>query len=875
MSLTTWKAASTYAKSAMVKPTVNPTTTPVAIANGGFEAGDAAWTKGAGWAILNIGVSAYSGNWIARYTGAGAETIATAVYPVSPGQVITGKVKARVFHATDGCTASLKWRTAGGVLISTSAGLESAVETGTWAQLTVTGSAPPTAATVEFAVVATRSVGTSVDIDDASWTYTAPQVASRFAYRAVQDSPGVSGAAEPVWPAAVGSRVTDGTVIWETVQLAYIVWEARPVIETGLTEPVWPTTVGSFVSDGTANWECVSRRVEDEKCPQSKVVAIMSSKVFAADRDIVRFSATANPLDWSSQDDAGYLPTGLQQSNANDMAVLQPYRGNLSAWNASVFQMWQADPDPSSMALLDQMDGVGSVHPLAAQGVANDLYYLSNQGVRSVGIANAAENMQAGDVGMPIDPLIQEAMLAAGDNKWISTYYPSAGQYWLTAGDNGPVPGGGLYLYCAPPDGYANEVYSYTYTATGGTAPYTYAVASGALPAGWTLDAATGVLSGTAAMAGTYTFAVTVTDALGSIAGCGGWSGGGSPPSDTVDVLVTYLLVTGSSPTAPDPMWSAAEAGATPTFVGIPLASGADIPEGTPAYLNGVWVVGGSYDARISTDNRATWQVLPNSRGQGQIAPAAGGWLLSAEGGGYARVGVASPITNGFAAYSFGTTLETPSSDTTICRYVGGNYWMDRGAQGQLIKTPTLGAAMLPLVYVRGNSYPRFDAFYDIEVDPAIPNVIYAAGYVQVSFVSERIQVRRSNDGGATWPDVLVDTATNAGDAPLQLQFGNGILIAHARGDAYVWTSADGFAASHATGIVGNRTSEPPTYAFRGIGRHIAYANGMFYCISGANLTTPSLGNQCVTTADGITFSSPASLNIASAYGIAAGDPKL
>jgi hypothetical protein len=181
--------------------------------------------------------------------------------------------------------------------------------------------------------------------------------------------------------------------------------------------------------------------ITDPNCPNTPVVAIMASKVFAADKDIVRFSATANALDWSSQQDAGYLPTGLQQSNSNDMAVLAPYRGNLTAFNASAFQNWQVDPDPAAMALLDQMEGIGSIWRLAAQPVGNELFYLSQLGVRSVSIAAGSDNLQNGDIGMPVDSLIQSALasLAAGTVPR-AMYYPGAGQYWLAfPGDTSTV----------------------------------------------------------------------------------------------------------------------------------------------------------------------------------------------------------------------------------------------------------------------------------------------------------------------------------------------------------------------------------------------------------------------------------------------------
>ena len=50
-----------------------------------------------------------------------------------------------------------------------------------------------------------------------------------------------------------------------------------------------------------------------------------------------------------------------------------------------------------------------------------------------------------------------------------------------------------------------------TFTASGGTAPYTYA-SSGTLPTGMTLNASTGVLGGTPTAAGSFTFNITATD---------------------------------------------------------------------------------------------------------------------------------------------------------------------------------------------------------------------------------------------------------------------------------------------------------------------------------------------------------------------------
>ena len=65
----------------------------------------------------------------------------------------------------------------------------------------------------------------------------------------------------------------------------------------------------------------------------------------------------------------------------------------------------------------------------------------------------------------------------------------------------------------ALPDGTTGKAYSQTLAATGGKAPYTWSVTTGTLPAGLTLNASSGVISGTPTTAGISSFTVQVKDA--------------------------------------------------------------------------------------------------------------------------------------------------------------------------------------------------------------------------------------------------------------------------------------------------------------------------------------------------------------------------
>ncbi|HTB11342.1 MAG TPA: putative Ig domain-containing protein [Bryobacteraceae bacterium] len=60
--------------------------------------------------------------------------------------------------------------------------------------------------------------------------------------------------------------------------------------------------------------------------------------------------------------------------------------------------------------------------------------------------------------------------------------------------------------------GTVGTAYTAAFSASGGTAPYTWAVTTGTLPAGLALNSSTGAVTGTPTTAGNYSFSVTATD---------------------------------------------------------------------------------------------------------------------------------------------------------------------------------------------------------------------------------------------------------------------------------------------------------------------------------------------------------------------------
>lgn len=66
------------------------------------------------------------------------------------------------------------------------------------------------------------------------------------------------------------------------------------------------------------------------------------------------------------------------------------------------------------------------------------------------------------------------------------------------------------------PVGAFGQTYNFQLQASGGVPPYTWMIIDGALPSNLALDPSTGLISGTAAMMGTFSFTVQVTDSSAS-----------------------------------------------------------------------------------------------------------------------------------------------------------------------------------------------------------------------------------------------------------------------------------------------------------------------------------------------------------------------
>ena len=172
--------------------------------------------------------------------------------------------------------------------------------------------------------------------------------------------------------------------------------------------------------------------------------------------------------------DAGNAPSALAVTGSPVLAgtVGQNYAGFLVVAGGGVAPYTYSDPAGSLPDGLSIHPGIGLVHGIPVQAGVSGLVAL---------VATDATGAQAILAPFSIDVVAAGSALALFGNPLASATVGIA--------------------------------YSFALSATGGTAPYTYAVASGALPAGVTLNTSTGLVSGTPTTAGTASdIVLSVTD---------------------------------------------------------------------------------------------------------------------------------------------------------------------------------------------------------------------------------------------------------------------------------------------------------------------------------------------------------------------------
>src|ERR1700733_3816926 len=225
-------------------------------------------------------------------------------------------------------------------------------------------------------------------------------------------------------------------------------------------------------------------------------------------------SGGTSPFPWSVS--SGSLPAGLSLSPQGTLSGTPTATGTSSFTVKVTDANGQSATQATSITVAAGVSTTFAAPPVAAVNSAYS-YTLTATG----GTTPYTWSVNAGT--LPAGITLSAAGVLSGTPTTTGSYSFSvnvidANQGIATASITLVVTAALTLTFPAPPSGTIGTAYTDTLTAAGGTTPYTFSISAGTLPAGLTLNASTGVVSGTPTTAGTSNFTVKVTDAKSATA---------------------------------------------------------------------------------------------------------------------------------------------------------------------------------------------------------------------------------------------------------------------------------------------------------------------------------------------------------------------
>jgi len=179
--------------------------------------------------------------------------------------------------------------------------------------------------------------------------------------------------------------------------------------------------------------------VTDANCPNTRSVVANGSKIYAIGTNAlgqayVKYSATENPLDWSSPSDASGtlgLPVGLESPEDDEIQGVGVFRNNLVVFMTNNLQLWKTDEDPALTTLDTVIENGYSNFPNTIRSSGNDLLFVNKSGVYASGQMLYTDAMESTDIGSAIYDLLfdviktesatyePKAIHFTGNNQWI------------------------------------------------------------------------------------------------------------------------------------------------------------------------------------------------------------------------------------------------------------------------------------------------------------------------------------------------------------------------------------------------------------------------------------------------------------------------
>ena len=230
---------------------------------------------------------------------------------------------------------------------------------------------------------------------------------------------------------------------------------------------------------------------------------------------ILALSATGGITPYTYSISAGALPAGLTLNAATGAISGIPTAASNASFTVKVADSSSPAQTATASQSLTVATGLhvsGSTVPDAVSGAAYNTVLSASGGLNPVTWSVTSGSLPAGLTLNPATGAISGTPAAVGSSTFTlkvtdSSSPAQSGTSSSTLNVYAP-----LVVSATVPNAVANQAYTGSLIATGGDAPFTWAITAGSLPAGLTLNSSTGQITGTPTTGGTVSFTVQATD---------------------------------------------------------------------------------------------------------------------------------------------------------------------------------------------------------------------------------------------------------------------------------------------------------------------------------------------------------------------------
>ena len=164
------------------------------------------------------------------------------------------------------------------------------------------------------------------------------------------------------------------------------------------------------------------------------------SKVVAGIDYSIYFSRLNDATQWDIYDNGtGFINLSNNFSGRDPLTGLGVYQDKLAIFSRRNIQLFDINYDPSQDSQAQVIDGTGTIAPGSVVSANSlDLFYLADNGIRSIKARQNTVSAYADDIGTPIDTLIIDKLATMTEeqkSKAVAIIEPVEGRYWLVLGD--------------------------------------------------------------------------------------------------------------------------------------------------------------------------------------------------------------------------------------------------------------------------------------------------------------------------------------------------------------------------------------------------------------------------------------------------------